>query len=663
MKKLRISILLLSIAFAACTGKTGEDRVTSPDGKISIDFELVNGVPNYNVLSGGDTLIRNSQLGVRLKDRTDLIDNFEIGGISAREYSEIWEPVWGENEEIENNYNELKVELVQNDELKRKLVLYFRAYNDGAAFRYEFPMQQSLDTLLITSEETQFNFTDDHSAWWIPDDYDSYEHLYSNTKLSEIQGVNTPVTFETGNGLFVSLHEAALTDYPGMTLAKKDGYSLKSELVPWPDGIKVKASLPHKSPWRTIQIGRTAGELIESNLILNLNEPTKFEDVSWIKPLKYVGIWWGMHIDKFTWHAGTKHGATTERTKDYIDFAATHNIDAVLVEGWNVGWESWLSGQNVQNYTKPYEDFDIEEVINYAKSKGIEIIGHHETGANIAPYEEQMEDAFKYYSDLGIKSIKTGYAGDMIPSDQYHHGQWMVNHYRSVVKLAEKHKITIDAHEPIKATGISRTYPNMMTREGVRGMEWNAWSDGNPPEHTTILPFTRYLAGPVDYTPGIFDIKFDDYKLKENVYSTVANQLALYVVLYSPMQMAADLIENYENKPAFEFIERVPVDWDKTEVLNAKIGDFVTIARKKGDNWYLGSITDENKRNLSIKLNFLDEGREYEAKIFADGKNADYEENPTEVSITTMKVDYNTELNLELARGGGQAVIFTQVNE
>jgi alpha-glucosidase len=301
--------------------------------------------------------------------------------------------------------------------------------------------------------------------------------------------------------------------------------------------------------------------------------------------------------------------------------------------------------------------------MNYAKSKGIEIIGHHETGANIAPYEEQMEDAFKYYSDLGIKSIKTGYAGDMIPSDQYHHGQWMVNHYRSVVKLAEKYKITIDAHEPIKATGISRTYPNMMTREGVRGMEWNAWSDGNPPEHTTILPFTRCLAGPVDYTPGIFDIKFDDYKLKENVYSTVANQLALYVVLYSPMQMAADLIENYENKPAFEFIERVPVDWDKTKVLNAKIGDFVTIARKKGDNWYLGSITDENKRNLSIKLNFLDEGREYEAKIFADGKNADYEENPTEVSITTMKVDYNTELNLELVRGGGQAVIFTQVNE
>jgi len=417
----------------------------------------------------------------------------------------------------------------------------------------------------------------------------------------------------------------------------------------------VKGRTPLKSPWRVILIAKEAAALLKSHVIINLNPPSKIEDTSWIHPMKYVGIWWGMHIGTYTWHSGPKHGATTGRAKKYIDFAAAHGIQGVLIEGWNVGWDSWLSGNNVQDYTKSYADFDLEEVVRYARKKGVEIIGHHESGGNVPAYERQLQAALDYYQKLGIHAVKTGYAGKMHPRGQHHHGQWMVRHYRKVAEEAAKRQIMIDAHEPIKPTGVRRTWPNFMTREGARGMEYNAWSEGNPPEHTTILPFTRFLAGPMDYTPGIFNIKFDPSG-KHRVYTTLAKQLALYVVLYSPMQMAADLIENYENQPAFKFIEDVPVDWDETVPLAAKIGDYVSVARRQGDNWYVGTITDEHPRRINIPLSFLEKGKSYLATIYEDSNQTDYDSNPTAISISTRRVTAADTLQARMVTSGGQAV-------
>jgi hypothetical protein len=510
------------------------------------------------------------------------------------------------------------------------------------------------------SEDTRFAFAGNHTTWWIPADFDSYEHLYYQTPLDLVFAVNTPVTMKTEGGLYVSLHEANLTDYAGMTLAlvPDEINTLRTSLVPWPDGSKVKGSTPCKTPWRTIQIATWPGGLVESSLILNLNEPCVIEDTSWIKPMKYIGIWWGMHIGKYTWHEGPDHGATTANAKRYVDFASRHGIPAVLIEGWNTGWHRW-GQEGAFDHVTPYPDFDIEEVVRYAKEKGVGIIGHHETGGDVTTYDRQIEFAFRLYRDLGIHAVKTGYAGKIYPRGQYHHGQWMVNHYRMVVEKAAQYRIMLDVHEPIKPTGISRTYPNMMTREGVRGTEFNAWSEGNPPEHVTILPFTRMLAGPLDYTPGIFDLTFDEYKPGNRVRSTLANQLALYVILYSPLQMAADLIENYEGHPAFKFIKEVPVDWDETRVLNAEIGDYVTIARRKGDTWYIASVTDENARALTVGLAFLEAGKTYQARIYADAPESDFESNPTAYEMREQQVTRDTILNVELARGGGQAITIT----
>ena len=542
--------------------------------------------------------------------------------------------------------------------------LVFRAFDDGVGFRYVLPEQPNLGRFDIMSEETEFRFAGDHTTWWIPDDHDSYEHLFRETPLSGVEGANTPVTMATTDGLYLSVHEANLTDYAGMTLVPVPGAAnaLAAELVPWADGTKVMGTAPLATPWRTLQVGERPGDLVESHLILNLNDPCVIEDTSWIRPMKYVGIWWSLHIGKESWHEGPTHGATTENAKRYVDFARDHGVGGVLIEGWNTGWDRW-GAQGAFDYVTPYDDFEIDEVVRYAEKNGVSIIGHHETGGDAADYEQRVDGAFEFYGKAGIKAVKTGYAGGIYPRGQRHHGQWMVYHYRKVLEKAAAGRIMLDVHEPIKPTGISRTYPNMMTREGVRGMEYNAWSEGNPPAHTTILPFTRMLAGPLDYTPGIFDIMLEDYKPDNRVHTTVAKQLALYVVLLSPLQMAADLPENYEGNPAFEFIERVPCTWDETRVLTAAIGDYVVIARRSGDDWFLGGITDEDARELDIELDFLDGDGTFAARVFADAPDADWRTNPTAVEIFDTEVGSADSMTLRLAPGGGQAVWFSHVTD
>ncbi|MFH1312482.1 MAG: glycoside hydrolase family 97 protein [Candidatus Eisenbacteria bacterium] len=644
--------------------KPGEIAVHSPDQRLEVSFDVVEGRPHYGVTYNGVEVIAPSSLGLAFRREQPMDRDFAIDDVRRAGSDETWTPVWGQSSKIRSNYNELTVNLIEKVPPNRRLSIIFRVFDDGLGFRYHLPEQAGMKDFEIMSEDTRFSFTGNHTTWWIPADFDSYEHLYTKSSLADVQAVNTPVTMKTADGIYISIHEANLTDYAGMTLARLGNPShpptaphvLKSSLVPWPDGSKVKATTPLSTPWRTIQITTWPGGLVESNLILNLNEPCVIDDTSWIKPVKYIGIWWGMHIGKYTWDAGPRHGATTENAMRHIDFASRHGIPAVLIEGWNTGWDRW-GQQGAYDYVTPYPDFDLEGVVEYARKQGVSLVGHHETGGDVPGYETQIDAAFSLYEKLGVPAVKTGYAGKIYPRGQYHHGQWMVNHYRMVVEKAARHRLMLDVHEPIKPTGISRTYPHMMTREGVRGTEFNAWSDGNPPEHTTILPFTRMLAGPLDYTPGIFDLTFDEYKKENRVRSTLANQLALFVVLYSPLQMAADLPENYEDNPAFEFIEKVPVDWDETRVLNGEIGDFVTIARRHGESWYIGSITDEDQRTLTLQLSFLDSDTTYTARIFADAEDADWDENPAAISIRDEAVTSDTILTVGLAPGGGQAII------
>lgn len=664
-RRLPVSLGLLITAVVAwgtfesgcMASKLSRQSIESPDGRLMVAFRLEEGAPRYEVAFDGTVIIRPSSLGFTFRGAEPLTGGFKLARTSTREFEETWEPVWGQRSTITEHYRELTLELEEAAAPHRRMNVVFRVFKDGLGFRYEFPEQDNLKDFEIMSEETRFAFAGNHTVWWIPADFDSYEHLYNETPLDVILAVNTPVTMRTAEGLYLSLHEADLTDYPGMALAIDDEQplTLRSSLVPWPDGVRVKGSAPFKTPWRTIQVATRPGDLVESSLILNLNEPCVIEDTSWIKPMKYIGIWWAMHIGKDTWHEGPRHGATTENAKRYIDFASRNGIPGVLIEGWNTGWDRW-GQEGAYDHVTPYPDFDLDEVVRYAREKGVSIIGHNETGGDVTTYDRQVEFAFRLCRDVGIDAVKTGYAGKIFPRGQYHHGQWMVRHYRMVVEKAAQYGIMLDVHEPIKPTGISRTYPNMMTREGVRGTEYNAWSDGNPPEHVTILPFTRMLAGPLDYTPGIFDLTFDEYKPDNRVHSTLANQLALYVILYSPLQMAADLIENYEGHPAFEFIRRVPVDWDETRVLDAEIGDYVVIARRQGRNWYVGCVTDENARSLEVPLWFLDAGTGYRATVYADAPESDFETNPTAYEISEHDVTRDTVLTVGMARGGGQAI-------
>jgi alpha-glucosidase len=668
----RISVWTLSgilcLFFFGCQDQR-DSTLFSPDHNICVFFEVTEGTPCYHVLYKDQEVIATSSLGFVLQHDDSLCSDFTIRDIHHTSFDETWEPVWGETSVIRNHYNEMKVELQERSKPCRQLHIVLRAYNDGIAFRYVFPEQDSLSDFVVINECTQFHLDKGDTAWWIPADYNSYEYLYRETPVGETQHVNTPVTLRTVDGCYLSIHEAALVDYPEMTLKRDSGSAVfTSELAPWADGTKAKLQTPCKTPWRSIQIVETPGELIESYLILNLNEPNVVEDVSWIQPMKYAGIWWGMHLGYHTWYMGKRHGATTLHAKRYIDFCAENNIPALLIEGWNTGWESW-GKDDIFDYVTPYEDFDLEEVVRYGREKGVEIIGHHETGGQVPGYEHHLDSAFRLYHDLGIRAVKTGYAGRIRPEGENHHGQMMVRHHQKVIDKALENRIMIDAHEPIKPTGLRRTYPNFMTREGVRGMEYNAWSEGNPPDHTCILPFTRMLAGPIDYTPGILDIQYQAHAEELNrwhghqdgnpkrVHTTVAKQLALYVVLYSPMQMLADLPENYQGEPALEFLKEVPVDWDDTRVLNGEIGRYVTIARRSGDNWFVGSITNEEPRELEVTLDFLDPNKEYLATIYADDKKTDLEQAPTIYRIKQFPVTSVQTLLIDMAAGGGQAIM------
>ena len=641
--------------------KDRQEEVFSPDKAIKIQFWLEDGAPFYSVTFQNKLLIRNSRLGFTLKGLPALDRDFKITSATKATFDETWSQPWGEVKNIRNHYNSLILVLEEQSNLRRKMILEFRVYNDGAGFRYLIPEQPNLQDFVIMDELTEFALTKDFSAWWIPaygTEMDS-EYLYKNSNVSELkEKISTPITFESNNNLYVSIHEAALVDYAAMALSHEGGLKLKCDLVPWSNGNRVETAAPMKTPWRTIQVANKPGDLITSYLILNLNEPNKLDDVSWIKPGKYNGIWWGMHLTRQTWEGGPHHGATTENVKQLIDFASKHKLSAVLAEGWNEGWEGdWTVSGNF-NFTKPYPDFNLEELSRYAKEKNVGLIAHHETGGNVKNYERQLEDAFKLCEKYGIQRLKTGYV-NKLPSGERHQGQYMVRHYHKVMETAARYKVMLDVHEPIKDTGLRRTYPNMMTREGVRGTEYEAWSDGNPPAHTAILPFTRGLAGPIDYTPGIFDIQFKN-KATFRVHTTLAKQLALYVVIYSPMHMAADLPENYEGNPAFKFIEDVPTDWEQTKILDSKIGKYITTVRKDrhSSDWYLGSITNEEARTLDVKLDFLTKGKKYKAEIYQDGKDAHVETNPLAIEMKSIEVKSTDLLPIKLAAGGGSAIRF-----
>ncbi len=682
-----ISIAIVAIALSGCTlcQNITISEIESPDQKVKANvFLAADGVPGYYVTYNDEVVIDTSLFGFAFKDMPSLHARFSVKKVKKNSFEETWEMPWGEKRLVHNKYNDVFIQLKEDKEPNRRLNIYFRAYDDGVAFRFEFPEHDDITEMIIMDELTQFNLTGDHKTWWIPGDWDIYEHLYSTTKFSEIDAlskrgheslaqtyipenaVNTPVTMKTDEGLYLSFHEANLTDYAGMTLkVDKDNLMFESELVGSDRlGYKVKRSLPFATPWRTIQISETAGGLIESDLIVNLNEPNKLGDVSWFTPLKYVGIWWDMHLGTKTWdYASGNHGATTEYAKEIIDFAAENNIGGILVEGWNTGWEHWIGFEDregVFDFITPYPDYDLEEVVRYGNEKGVQLIMHHETSAAPRTYEQQLDTAYSLMQSLGIHSVKTGYVGKIIPKGEYHHGQWMVNHYRKVLETAAKYEIAINAHEPIKGTGIRRTLPNAIAREGLRGQEFNAWSSdgGNPPEHLPIVAFTRMLSGPIDFTPGIFHISLDPYKPDNQINTTLAHQLALYVVINSPIQMAPDLIKYYKGHPAFQFIRDVGVNWEQTKVLNGEVGDFVTIAREEREtgNWFVGGITDENPKEMEIKFDFLEAGKTYNAILYKDAPDAHYADNPTAYEIEEMEINAESILKIDLAAGGGFAL-------
>ncbi len=699
MKK-SASILFLFLGYISYS-----QNIQSPSQKISVDFKLTtSGQPYYAVKYKGNTVISESTLGIKLKDKPALDANFEIGSVKNSTFNESWKPVLGEQSTIVNHYNELLVSLVQK-ETNIKMNIIFRIFDEGVAFRYDFPKQKNLNYFIISDEVSQFNLTENNKVFWLPGDFDSQEYVYNETLFSEIDNsklnlnngigvksisgqytVQSPLMMKSPSGLYLNIFEAAVVNYPVMHLdAAVKNNKLTSHLVPNAIGDKAYLQTPCVSPWRTIMISIDARDIVGSKMILNLNEPSKIEDTSFIKPMKYVGIWWEMHVGKSTWdYAGSqnaqnsltqdllpsgKHGATTENTKRYIDFAAKNGFDGVLVEGWNTGWEDWFGNwkEEVFDFTTPYPDFDLDAITAYAKSKNVKMIMHHETSGSVANYERHLDRAFDLMKKYDYPAVKSGYVGKIIPRGEFHDGQTMVNHFNFVARRAADYKLMINSHESSRPTGYSRTYPNYIAAEAARGNEFNAWSTGNPPMHETILPFTRLLGGPMDYTPGIFEIKMSYYdKSKtEQVHTTLAKQLALYVTMYSPLQMAADLPENYEKYPdAFQFIKDVAVDWDESKYLEAEPGDYLTVARKtKGkETWFLGSITDENARKSEIKLDFLTKGKKYKAIIYEDAKDADWKKNPIAYKISTIEVTSKSKIKLNLAPGGGTAISFEPIN-
>jgi len=651
-------ILWLVLIMALAMSCSHSYQTTSPDGSLKLTVNIKDGKASYAVAKDSRQVIVNSALGFVLANDDNFNSNFKVTGVLKETHDDTWEQPWGEDQYVRNNYNELKLCLQEKDGLKRRMDIVFRLFDDGLGFRYEIPGQENIKDFIVMDETTEFNMPFNNKAWWIPAYRPNrYEYLYSHTLLSKMDTVHTPLTIETRDGLFMTIHEAALYDYGSMTIARRDTSILKCDITPLSDGTKAHLKTPFNTPWRTVIVAREPAKLIESRMMLNLNEPSKIADMSWIKPTKFMGIWWGMFTDIFTWSQGPKHGATTKNAIKYIDYCAQFHIPALLIEGWNYGWDGdWVANGRGFLYTKPYPDFDIKKICDYAKSKGVNIIGHHETGGATINYENQLDSAFAFYENLGIHYVKTGYVNSKMDGKEFHHSQYGVLHYQKVAETAAMYHIMIDAHEPIKGTGIQRTWPNFMSREGARGQEYESLTNGNPPEHEAVLPFTRLLAGGMDFTPGMFFIE----NPKKHVSSTLAKQLSYYVVIYSPIEMAADLPEHYLNQPAFKFIQDVPCDWARTIGINAVIGDYVTIARKdrNSDDWYLGSLTDENSRDLKVPLTFLDKGRQYRAEIYADGKDADWQKNQLSIDISSREVTSDTTLDIHLAPGGGYAVRF-----
>ncbi|KPK81267.1 MAG: alpha-glucosidase [Gemmatimonas sp. SM23_52] len=671
---LGLAIAVAALSAVAVGAQAQEPiRVVSPSGRNVVTVETRKDSLVYSVERDRRKIMLPSRLGFEFRNAAPLRDGLTITGTAQNSVDETWEQPWGEVARVRDHHNELRVSVAETADPRRRFDVVFRVFDDGVGFRYEFPAQPGFESFEIMEELTEFSFADNARAWWIPSDrprLDRSEMLYSSSPVSVLDSVQTPLTLETRDGsTFIVIHEAHLVDYPRMFLAgpRTESRTLRAALAPHADGVKARGRTPFATPWRTIQLADRAADLAPSVLGLNLNPPNVLGDTDWIEPMKYVGIWWGMHIGTMTWGSGPKHGATTENTKRYIDFAAANGFGGVLVEGWNVGWDGdWISNGELFSFTESYPDYDLEGVVAYARRKGVGIIAHNETAGGLANYERQLEEAYALYRSLGINAIKSGYVIDTIPGGHSHYSQEMVRHHRKVIETAAKYGIMLDVHEPVHDTGERRTYPNMMTREGARGQEYNAWSGdgGNPPEHETILFFTRMLAGPMDFTPGIFDIMIassDGVPRPPEwarVRTTLAKQLALYVVIYSPLQMAADLPENYEGQPAFQFIRDVPVDWERTEVLDGRIGDYVVVARQErgGADWYVGAITDEEARRLEISLSFLPEGVSYVAEIYADGEGADWLHNPSPVAISQQPVDAGSTLELALAPGGGQAI-------
>jgi alpha-glucosidase len=669
-----VPVALLAPSASAAGRDHDRYTVASPDREIVVAFELDEaGRPLYRVDHDREPLLADSALGLQLLDAAPLDGDFEVRSVRRGAGDTVWRPVWGEYDTIRNRYRELTVDLRERAAPRRSLRLVFRVFDDGVGFRYVLPRQRAIDEFAITSEDTEFRFAADFTAWWIPAQFgpgSGDEHLWRRTALSAMEAAATPVTVDAGAAGYASLHEADLIDYATMNVEPAGGDALRSALVALPDGVKVRGTAPHESPWRTLVIGDTPGDLVESTMILNLNDPCAIcrGDTSWIEPGKYVGVWWEIHKGQSEWATGTAlpHGATTENVKRYIDFAARHGAEHVLAEGWN---EGWAGRYTMQDFLTPTPDFDLEEVAAYARRKGVRWMAHNETGGNADNYMSQIDAAFALYRRLGVRAVKTGYAGDTTIDgvSHNHYDQAMVNHYRETIRRAAQHGLMVEAHEMVKDTGERRTYPNIMTREAVRGIEFEAWSEGNPPEHLVNIPFTRMVSGPVSYTPGIFDTTWDPggpgrppWRTLERtrVHSTRAAQLAIYPVYLSGLQMLADLPEHYEGEPELEFLERVPTTWDDTKVLNGRIGDHVTVARRSGHDWFVGSLTDEQDASLSIPLRFLDPRRLYVASIYGDAPDTDLETNPDEVRISRIVVGTRDRLIARMTGGSGQAVHF-----
>ena len=689
------------LLFVWVCGAMMAESITSPNGNLHLDFTVnTQGEPVYQLFYKGKAVVKPSKLGLELKDDPGLMSNFTLTGTETSTFDETWKPVWGEVAQIRNHYNELAVTLEQKAQ-NRNMIIRFRLYNDGLGFRYEFPLQRNLNYFIVKEEHTQFAMTGDHLAFWIPGDYDTQEYDYTESKLSEIRGlmesavtvnasqfvfsptgVQTSLQMKTDDGIYINLHEAALVDYSCMHLNLDDNNLIfESWLTPDVLGNKAYMQAPSKTPWRTIIVSDDARDILASKLTLNLNEPCAYKDVSWIKPVKYIGVWWEMITGMKSWSytdellamrfgendytkikPNGRHAANNENVKRYIDFAAEHGMDQVLVEGWNEGWESWggSSRDFVFDFVTPYPDFDVKMLNDYARSKGVRLMMHHETSASVRNYERHLDKAYQFMADHGYNSVKSGYVGDIIPRGEHHYGQWMNNHYLYAVKKAAEYKICVNAHEAVRPTGLCRTFPNLIGNESARGTEFEPY-DGNKPFHTTLLPFTRLIGGPMDYTPGIFDIclTFLNRENHGQIHTTLAKQLALYVTLYSPLQMAADLPESYERHlDAFQFIKDVAVDWDDSKYLEAEPGDYITVARKaKGTgNWFVGGITDENARVSTFTLDFLEPGKEYVATLYADAKDADYEKNPTAYQIKKGIVTNKTKISVKMARSGGFAL-------